>query len=219
MSVLGNNLLAQYYAQFGGILPPEYQQVEYLESSGTQRIDLVFKATEKTKVTVDLQTSLGYWNWVFGSRNDANPIDRFCLYAYNNGDILPMIGIAQPRISVSFSGGVRHVIEMSLYGGIVFDGNIVYEYTQEEKQHNFISTYPLSLFALRIGESSYNTSYMHGRIYGFTAVENSLYVCKPIPCVRKSDGKPGLYDLCKSICPLTGTPFYINSGTGEFTTP
>ena len=40
-----------------------------------------------------------------------------------------------------------------------------------------------------------------------------------IHCIRKSDSKPGLYDLCKSICPLTGTPFYINAGTGEFVTP
>lgn len=37
-----------------------------------------------------------------------------------------------------------------------------------------------------------------------------------VPMLRKSDNKPGLYDLAGSICPLTGTPFYINAGTGEF---
>ena len=37
-----------------------------------------------------------------------------------------------------------------------------------------------------------------------------------ITCYRESDNKPGLYDLCGSICPLTNSPFYINSGTGEF---
>lgn len=217
MSILGNDLLAQYYAQNQGILPPEYQQVEYLESSGTQRIDTVFKATEKTKVIIDFQMdSLG--KWVFGSRNEANPIDRFCMFVFYEGDIYPIIGIALPRISVSFSTGVRHVVEMSLYGGVVFDGNIVYEYTQTEKQHNFTSTYPLSLLTMRNGASSYN-AYMSGRIYSFTAVENSLYVCNFIPCVRISDNKPGMYDLCKSICPLTGNSFYINAGTGEFVIP
>ena len=37
-----------------------------------------------------------------------------------------------------------------------------------------------------------------------------------VPCVRESDGKPGMYDLCGSICPLTDSPFYTNAGTGEF---
>ena len=46
-----------------------------------------------------------------------------------------------------------------------------------------------------------------------------MYVCKFVPCIRKSDNKPGLYDLCGSICPLTGNSFYINAGTGEFVTP
>ena len=35
-----------------------------------------------------------------------------------------------------------------------------------------------------------------------------------VPAIRNSDSKPGFYDLAGSICPLTGTPFYINSGTG-----
>ena len=39
-----------------------------------------------------------------------------------------------------------------------------------------------------------------------------------VPCVRVSDGKPGMFDLCRSICSLTDTPFYVNSGTeGDFT--
>lgn len=30
------------------------------------------------------------------------------------------------------------------------------------------------------------------------------------------NSKPGLYDLLGSICPITGTPFYVNNGSGEF---
>ena len=33
-----------------------------------------------------------------------------------------------------------------------------------------------------------------------------------IPAKRNSDNVLGMYDLCGSICPLTGTPFYINAG-------
>jgi hypothetical protein len=39
MSVLGNNLLAQYYAQNQRRLPAGYREVEYLEATGTQYID------------------------------------------------------------------------------------------------------------------------------------------------------------------------------------
>lgn len=37
-----------------------------------------------------------------------------------------------------------------------------------------------------------------------------------IPALIEFDSKPGLFDLCGSICPLTGTPFYVNAGPGEF---
>ena len=34
-----------------------------------------------------------------------------------------------------------------------------------------------------------------------------------VPCYREIDGLFGFYDLCGSICPLTGTPLYINANT------
>ena len=51
----------------------------------------------------------------------------------------------------------------------------------------------------------------------FKAYNNNQTARLFIPCFRRSDNVIGLYDLCGSICPLTGTPFYINSGTGAFT--
>ena len=47
MSTLGNNLMAQYYAQNQG-LPFGYEAVEYLESTGTQYIDTVFVPNQDT---------------------------------------------------------------------------------------------------------------------------------------------------------------------------
>lgn len=54
------------------------------------------------------------------------------------------------------------------------------------------------------------------KTYSSKMIKNGVVVQNLIPCVRKSDNKPGLYDLCGSICPLTNSPFYINAGTGEF---
>ena len=90
MTTLGNNLLAQYYAQSGGILPSEYRQVEYLQATGTQRIDTVFKATEKTKVIIDFKINYFLISpWIFGSRNGSSSeaTDQFSLFVYRNDPV------------------------------------------------------------------------------------------------------------------------------------
>ena len=59
------------------------------------------------------------------------------------------------------------------------------------------------------------TSFLWGKIRGFAVRDtNGSLVRSLVPCIRLPDYKPGMYDACGSICPLTGTPFYINSGTG-----
>lgn len=55
----------------------------------------------------------------------------------------------------------------------------------------------------------------HLRISSLSIQDNGTLIRRFVPKVR-NDGKPGMYDLCGSICPLTGTPFYINAGSHEF---
>lgn len=63
----------------------------------------------------------------------------------------------------------------------------------------------LRLFA-RIGS---NTNFFVGRAKHFIVIRDNAYVLNLISCYRKADSKPGMYDL------VTGT-FYTNEGTGEF---
>lgn len=219
MGTLGNNLFAEYYAQ-QHTLPKEYRQVAYLQATGTQRIDTVFRATENTKVYCGFKINKNEQSpWIFGSRNGGSEAqDRFALFVYRTDDrIIPTIGISSDIVYKSL-GQQKHTLAMSLYGGVIIDNELVHEYTPEQKAWRFTSVYPLSLFTMREGENQYN-NHLEGNIYCFFALENSMYVCKFVPCIRKSDNKPGLYDLCGSICPLTGNSFYINAGTGEFVTP
>ena len=74
---------------------------------------------------------------------------------------------------------------------------------------------------MRIFGRAGGTEFLLGKIRGFAVRDaNGSLVRSLAPCIRLSDGKPGMYDACGSICPLTGTPFYINSGTGaDFTYP
>lgn len=62
------------------------------------------------------------------------------------------------------------------------------------------------------GGIGYN--HVNKRVYSCEFEQNNILVRNLIPCARIADNKPGMYDLCGSICPITNSPFYINSGTG-----
>lgn len=67
---------------------------------------------------------------------------------------------------------------------------------------------------------SYNFNGVHNcrsRMKYAELYENDNMIRKMVPCKRNSDSAIGMFDLCGSICPLTGTPFYTNAGTGSFT--
>lgn len=65
------------------------------------------------------------------------------------------------------------------------------------------------LFAYGVGKTSTNYHF-NGRLYHLRFYNNSEVVEEFIPCYRKSDSVPGLYDIVNQI-------FYTNSGTGSFT--
>lgn len=52
------------------------------------------------------------------------------------------------------------------------------------------------------------------KLYAFKLWQSGTLVHDMIPCVRKSDNTPGMYDLTGSISAKSGTPFYPNEGPG-----
>lgn len=55
-----------------------------------------------------------------------------------------------------------------------------------------------------------------GDLKAFIGQDTPTIARDVITCYRKSDGAGGFYDISGSICPLTGTPFYCNAGSGYF---
>lgn len=222
MSILGNNLLAQYYAQQEA-LPSEYRRVEYLESTGTQYIDTGFIPQDSYVFGFDIKyltkSLIGTSNFgcVFGGRKSSGG-KEFQLSTYsinvNNGGILRIGGNGAAN---GFSAYMTsNVIQTAKY----FNKT----YTRPDGQQIINSSLALvygqySLFVFTLNNSGTSTQSGLGcRIY-YLKLYNTVIERNLIPCIRKSDDKPGLYDLCRSICPLTGNSFYINAGTGEFVTP
>ena len=207
----------------GKVLPYAYQQVEYLECSGTQYIDtgFYFKSEYDVNFTFLTDRSSGVTNPNCGLWTTcAFDIDPLWHYSSNFG------GNGEPHIF-----GWKYYA--TAYTGITCWYNISpnEKYTVYTKGNRWyqpwaqfidggntmpsgkIAPAPLLLFATTAGASAnyilrvHNSS--HLRFYDFKVLNGSEIVAEFIPCYRKADGNTGMYDIVNN-------KFCQNSGTGEF---
>lgn len=214
MSILGNNLLAQYYAQNQG-LPFGYEAVEYLESNGGSYIDVgvkwgIYDWEVQFSCLGDFRFGVGHQGYSRGTWNRLELIPNASSTTYFWKTYTDKYSFS--RLSVG------DIVTISCTQGLYINGINKYKHIFSEGTDNTINInmllfacYDFKINAPEVAKMKH-CDFLVKKITG-TPLRNL------ISCVRKSDGKPGMYDLCRSICPLTGTPFYINAGTGEFVTP
>lgn len=180
------------------LLPSDYQEVEYIETTGSQYIDLGFKGNQDFKINLD--TIVSYPGMLFGDITTSGTAISLNFNTNAGGSVNRFGSRSVNDICSSLSYGVKYNIEYSRYGLLV-DGNSLYEY---ESISDFETTANMSLLKA-IGSSK--------------IPKLKLYTCKIynadnlirdfIPCYRKEDNVAGLYDIINS-------QFYINSGSGTF---
>lgn len=208
MTISGNTQM-MYWNQRRTRLPEGYREVDYLESTGEQWIDtgVIPSYTKRDDVYSQIEfqcLNISKQQRISGAYSDGG-YNQFFL-----------------NVTTSVVLGVQvNSSEWCIYGEADTDWHTA-GYDVRTKTANFDGTeyqypsiadyvkhsFPLFLFARN--NSGVTDSFFIGRIRAFTYTDIRSY----IPCVRTSDSKPGMYDLCGSICPLTGTPFYINAGAG-----
>lgn len=174
----------------GNKLNDEYQPLEYLESNGTQYINTeVYPVAGKHTAVVNYmltqlvnnkeQWALGQWYYTAGWRCGG----------YTNS-----YGSHSKNTSSGFiytSGGVgEKVLGMSTTCSIT-------------------SEFPMYMFAQQSAGNAEYVEASYFRIYECKIWENNVLIRDFVPCYRKSDNKPGMYDVVNDV-------FYINQGTGEF---
>ncbi len=191
----------------GTLLPAEYQQVEYLASSGTQYIN--------TGVVVDSLYNLQYKISYYKIANAAN-YGRVCgSYSGFGGGSTCIVwdtgtlehGSVQKQL-VTTSVGNR-------YDVAIVTNNSQYSFVTNETTAagNITGNYGNQpFFVFTLAHATVNpTQYMSKiRVYSCSMAKGETPVFNLIPCYRKSDNKPGMYDLVSNT-------FYTNSGSGEFT--
>ena len=187
------------------LLPPEYQQVEYIANSGRAYINTgispsddfgaraVYMQTDAVSVSnvygTVLRSGVGY----FGVNIDRN---RNLYYSwgtiYSTNSKITLNTLYED--SLNYLNNRKYV---SVYGEFAL-ANVT------------ITTAPVYVFDFNNNGTGFASQPFIGRVYEIEFTRGSSVVSHCIPCYRKSDNKPGMYDL------VTNT-FYTNAGTGEFT--
>ena len=184
-----------------------YTNIEYLESTGTQYIDTGVKFNNDTdKFELVYQVSDAQGNYFIAGSGWLEP-GKIWVYSYRTGNRLSIYitdTSGSQREFYGFAGTdtLKHLITYDAKK-LYVDGTLKADnspYTFGETPFNF------SLFN-SINSSGY---YAKTKIYSFKMWKSGVLTRNMIPCYRKSDNKPGLYDIINN-------KFYINAGTGEFT--
>ena len=189
---------------------PKYQQVEYLESTGTQYID-----TGYTQTSTNIKFEIHVY-----TPNIPSTEQDICGYAVPDNFGL-LIGLFQHMVffytrknsstvadsnvySSYFSGENDFIISgetnESLVKTLTVNGT-VYTGLIRAQLTNFQS---IKLFMANPAQGRFL-----GRIYYFKIWDSSILVRDFTPAIRKEDGKPGMYDKVSG-------QFFTNVGTGEF---
>lgn len=188
-------------------LPSEYQEVEYIETTGKEYIYTGFNVTGNLivegKVYTEIQnTEMAIVGSVVSSAVEigfSSINNRFFVYSKSSAAIVPTSSIYNTILEftakINTESPTKELILHNIDGGL----------TQSETSSNgsFQNT-ELHLFQYN------NTKYRFiGRLYELKFYDNNVIARHFIPCYRKSDNVIGLYDLVNNV-------FYTNQGTGGF---
>ena len=194
-------------------LPKEYQEVEYLESTGEQYIDTgINRVTPRTEIEIDFKiTQSKPFQALYCSRVNAMPITRTLFITDLNG--FRNDTNTQQTILKSLSLETMYNLQ-STKTNLILNNEIIDSYNLNEiidRKLTLLDSYDTT------SQEMSSVYYACLKVYKSKIIEDDPVIRNFIPCYRKSDNKPGLYDLTGSICPLTGTPFYINANTSATT--
>lgn len=184
-------------------LPRLYTEVEYIESTGEEYIDIGITGTNNTKVDIEFQAT-GTKFLPFGARSAASS-DCFAIWASS--------ATVGSNIRIGFNGTSGYTGEATTTDKyhIIHSKDGTYVNNELVWTVGTFSTFttPQNLLVFGYYNTPTTMSLSAIRLYHLKLWENNIIVRDFIPCYRNSDGEIGLYDSINDI-------FYTNQGTGSF---
>jgi hypothetical protein len=191
--------IAAYYNQtvwnyITSRLPSEYQEVEYIESSWTQKINTWYTTNSNMRVVCEFYTTnTANDNVIFATENWSWAWSNYILCFTNNTDFL--IGTNSETKFTGTPLSTKHKVDFSL-SSITLDSTTI-------TKSSSVGTYNISLF-------QWNTKAGKVRIYSFKAYTWTTLERDLVPCYRKNDSVIWMYDLVNNT-------FYTNAWSWTFT--
>lgn len=192
----------------GGELPSAYQAVEYIQSHGTEWINTGFSPTIETEVVIDFSDFDNNGNSYATPFGLAIAGSHVGTYKLNNNRATYTSFGSSVDVSYITPYGWENRLVISQSKNGVFENNthVISAYSNL----TFTAT-AQNIYVFARSDGSGNAArIVILKLYGLQINDNGIQVRNYIPCYRKSDNKPGLYDLVTRA-------FYTNAGTGEFT--
>lgn len=193
-------------------LPEEFERLDYIESTGTQFLDIGYEATKNTGIFADFQfTSTTAQQRLFSSINKnasgtTTPF-RFEFYINGGGHYAYAYNDDQGNwVSTYINANTnRH----KLYMNINNSKNIKIDNNPNQNLQGVVTKISGGFTILAHYENGVAKQFSKLKLYSFKITENEEIAIYFIPAKRKSDNEIGLYDVINNI-------FYTNAGTGEF---
>lgn len=192
-----------------------YHEVEFIQSAGTQYIDIGITYNSENKYTFELDGNFvntnndQYFGWNAGGLIGIEMRSSSDMYKekWSDGNRPSQYVLATTRTSVTqtINSGTASSTTTELDNGTNTD--ILSRAHGSLGNYAGNNSYPL--FAYRESLSVSSLRYTNLRLYSFKAYVNDELVRDFVPCYRIEDDVIGLYDT------VTGT-FYVNQGTGTF---
>lgn len=175
-------------------LPSTYQEVEYIESSWTQKINTWYTTNSNMRIVCDFYTTnTAINNVIFATENWSWAWSNYILCFTNNTDFL--IGTNSGTTFTGTPLSTKHKVEFSL-SSITLDSTTI-------TKSSSVGTYNISLF-------QWNGNSGKVRIYSFKAYTWATQERDLVPCYRIGDSVIWMYDLVNWV-------FYTNAGSWTFT--
>ena len=180
-------------------LPKGFTEVEYLQSSGTEWIDIgtnVNTATDEIEMYFQLTDTANY-KWIFGEHD-------------NNARLGLGTGDGTNKRNVAYYNATSKVNDTEMYNSQhyykVSSSGVYLNGTKIDNYASFSSTSTLYLFNLNLSAATYVCK---GKVWAYRHKRNGVLIRDMIPCLDNNN-TPCMYDLVEQKA-------YYNAGTGSFT--
>lgn len=190
-------------------LPEEYQEVEYLESTGTQYIDTGVKCQNNIGCSVEFAFNNNSTTYQYLLGEVTVGTSRFSpifLDKENNS------GFFSYTATLSFSFNTygafdtnKHKVDFNSDG----KRNVIYDGIQKGVIGETATGLGKNIYIFGRNNSSLISDRVYAKIYSLKLYDNGIIVRNFVPCYEKSTKIAGLYDLVNGV-------FYKNKGTGFF---